>query len=109
MPITFWAKVLGETFWAKVLGETFWVKRFGRNVLGETFFFWNHILHLGLGLVFWDILHSHPLWMQRKCGQALAASFLSYDTRFQVLRSSDSQAWVQWLWIETEATWPPPS
>ena len=23
MPITFWAKVLGETFWAKVLGETF--------------------------------------------------------------------------------------
>ena len=44
MPITFWAKVLGETFWAKrfgrnVLGETFWVKRFGRNVLGETSFF----------------------------------------------------------------------
>ena len=27
-----------------VLGETFWAKRFGRK-----FFFWNHILHLGLG------------------------------------------------------------
>ena len=27
-----------------VLGESF-----GRNVLGESFFFWNHILHLGLG------------------------------------------------------------
>ena len=30
--------VLTETFWAKVLGETFWAV-----------FFWNHILHLGLG------------------------------------------------------------
>ena len=35
MPISFGRNVLGETFWAKVLGESF--------------FFWNHILHLGLG------------------------------------------------------------
>ena len=26
---------------------------------------------LSSALVFWDILHSHPLWMQRKCGQRL--------------------------------------